>query len=378
MEKRKILILYAPLGAGHGAAARAIAEAFSLKYPDIEVKNINVLDFAFDIFRQGFPWAFYFITFNVPFFYKWLYNYYNYQSRSKFLNHASEMILKKSRFVKFINDFNPNFIISTNPLPMQLVSKTKQKNVIDILSANVCTDFGFHSFWYNPDVNYYFVANDRIKNSLLLHNVIPESVKITGIPISLKFSKKIDRQKILSDLKFSSSQPVLLILGGKIICRNLLKVVKGIKEKNHSTQFIIVASRDKNLQKELKKSKINNDPSVRLFDFVNNLDEYMTAADLVFTKAGGLTVAESLAKGLPMIINDIIPGQEQDNVNYLVSHRAGIKVKSIEEIIDNVIGLFNQPDKLMKMKENCLKIAKPNAAVELADFVISLFQETEL
>ena len=96
-----------------------------------------------------------------------IYKYYNHKLRQKSLSDISNAIFEKSRFVKFVKEFNPDFIVSTNPLPMQLVSKTKEKNIIDILSANICTDFGFHSFWYNEDVNYYFVADEDIKKSLV-------------------------------------------------------------------------------------------------------------------------------------------------------------------------------------------------------------------
>jgi processive 1,2-diacylglycerol beta-glucosyltransferase len=373
MKNKKVLILYAPFGAGHKTAAKAIEEAFKEKYPDVEAKNVDVLDFGFKIFRYSAPFIFDYINAKIPFLYKWIYNFYNHSSRYKFLNHASNLLIKKEEFISFIKKFSPDFILSTNPLPMQLVSKTKQKDITDILSANVCTDFGFHSFWHNLDVNYYFVANEEIKKTLISHNVAPESIKVTGIPIGLKFGKKADREKVLRDLNFSASRPVLLIVGVKITYKNLLKVIKGVKEKNNFVQFIVVAGRDKNLQKKLEKSEINNDPQIKVFGFVNNLDEYMGSADLVFTKPGGLTASECLANGLPMIINDIMPGQEQDNVNYLVSHGSGIEAESIEEVIENIINLFNQSDKLKIMEENCLKIAKPNAAAELADFVNNLF-----
>lgn len=370
MKKKKILILYAPLGAGHGKAAKAIAEAFALKYPDIEVKNINVLDFAFEIFRQGLPWAFVFFNSKTPFLYKWIYRYYNSQSPYRSLNNISSAILEKSRFIKFIKEFNPDLIISTNPLPMQLVSKTKEKNIINILSANVCTDFGFHSFWHNVDVNYYFAANEEIKKSLIEHGVQPDKIQVTGIPISSKFSEKLDRGKIINNLGFDISKPILLIVGGRTCYNNLLAIINNIKERNKSLQFIIVAGRDKILYKKLKNSEISNDPSVRIFGFVDNLDEYMTAADLILTKAGGLTVSECLAKNLPMVINDIIPGQEEDNVNYAVNHGVGIKADNKKEAINAVNGLLLQPKKLTAMKENCKKIAKPNAAINLADFII--------
>src|SRR3989338_6358643 len=285
------LILYAPLGAGHGMAAKAIAEAFAQNYSEFEVKTANVLDFAFEIFRAGLPGIFNYMTLKIPFLYKWTYDYLNHESRYNFLNRVSDAFIKKSRFVKFIKEFNPDFILSTNPLPMHLVSLTKHKKIIDILSANVCTDFGFHSFWYNSDVNYYFTANEDIKEALTKYGVSQDKIIVTGIPISLKFNKETDRKKIIDSLNFDENTPILLIVGGKIKYSVLRNIIENV-EKKSALRFIVVAGRDKKLQKELENSSLKKNPKVKIFNFVDNIHDYMSVADLILTKAGGLTVAE--------------------------------------------------------------------------------------
>lgn len=366
MENKRILILYAPLGAGHGSCAKAIAEAFTLNHPEFEVKTVNVLDFAFEIFRDGLPKVFVYVTSKIPFLYKWVYDGFNHQSRYNFLNKTSDVFIKRSHFVKFINEFNPDFILSTNPLPMQLVSLTKHKKIIDILSANVCTDFGFHSLWYNPDVNYYFVANENIKEALVKHGVNYEKIVVTGIPTSLKFNQKTEKKQVLENLGFLPNTPTLLIVGGKIKCKNILKIIKKIEEKIKA-QFIIVAGRDKKLQKQLEKSDLKKKRNIKIFGFVGNIQDYMAVSDLILTKAGGLTVAECMQKNLPMVINDFIPGQEEDNVKYIINHGAGLEANNTKEAIRFISDLFNSPEKIIKMRENCKKIAKPNASKDLAD-----------
>jgi processive 1,2-diacylglycerol beta-glucosyltransferase len=181
----------------------------------------------------------------------------------------------------------------------------------------------------------------------------------------------LDRREIIDSLGFDISKPILLIVGGRISYRNLLAIVDGVKEKNKSLQIIIVAGRDKVLQKKLRYLRISKDPSVRIFDFIDNLDEFMAAADLILTKAGGLTVSECLVKSLPMVINDIILGQEEDNVDYAVKHNVGRKADNIKETIEIINELFLQPEKLTAMKENCKKISKPHAVIDLVDFVVS-------
>ena len=245
------------------------------------------------------------------------------------------------------------------------------EEIINILSANVCTDFGFYPLWHNKDVNYYFVTNEEIKKSLIKYGVSVDKIKITGIPVSLKFSNELNREKIIkNDLKFNPLHPILLIVGGRIMYKNLLKIINGIKNKNSIVQFIVVAGRDKILQEKLKESEITNDPLVRVFGFINNIEDYMTVADLILTKAGGLTVSECLVKNLPMVFNSIIPGQEEDNVKYTVRQKVGVKAEGVKKSVEVINRLFFKSKKIAEMKKNCIKIAKPSAAKDVVDFVV--------
>ena len=371
MLKKKVLILHGKPGMGHLVTAKALMEVFSNKYPEIEIKDADAFDFIYGILRYGYLYFYNQIVFKIPYLYRIFYDSYNNKLIQKVLERFTLFFLKKDQFISFIKDFSPDFILATNPLPLQLVSLIKEKNTIDILSANVCTDFGFHSLWHSSDINYYFVATEEIKKLLLDHKVNLDKIKITGIPVRSEFRQPLDRHKILESLNFNSSSPTLLIVGGQLKYKELLRVVLGIKERNSLIQFIIVAGRDKNLQKKLENSKLKKDAAVRIFGLVSDMEKFMTAGDLILSKAGGLTTAECLVKNLPMIVYKTIPGQEEDNVNYLVSNNAGIKVENTREIIETVIDLFSQPDKLEKMKDNCRKIQKPNAAENIVDFVVS-------
>lgn len=371
MEKKKILILHGQPGMGHLITAKALMEVFSRKYPEIEIKSADGFDFCFKVFRHGYPFLYNHIVLRAPMLFKVFYNSHKSKLVYKFLEKLTEFFINKKKFVSFVKDFSPNFIIATNPLPLQMVSIIEEKRIIDIKSANVCTDYGFHPVWYSPDINHYFVATEEIRKSLLDHKVNLDKIKITGIPVRPIFNQPLDRQEILENLNFDSSQPVLLIVGGQLKYKELLKVVSGIKAKNNLAQFIVIAGRDKNLQKKLKNSQLKKISTVRIFGLVNDIERFMTASDVILSKAGGSTTAECLVKGLPMIVYKTIPGQEEDNVNYLTNNKAGIKVKSIREIIEAVVDLFLQPDKLAKMKDNCRKIQKPNASEEIVDFVVS-------
>ncbi len=368
---KKVLILHGQPGMGHLMVAKSIKEAFLKKYPDIEVRDADSFDFCFRLFKYGYPFLYNHIVFRLPIIYKTVYGNYENKFIQNIIEQVSLLFTKKQRFISFINDFAPDFILFTNPLPLQLVSLIREKNIANILSATVCTDFGFHPMWHNLDVNYYFVANEKIKESFIKKGVEPEAIKITGIPIRQKFNKIIDQQKVLAKLNFEQNHPVLLIVGGQLSYNELLKMVVKIKERNNNVQFVIVAVCDKSLYKKLKTSKLKNDDSVRLFGLVDNLEEFMSVSDLIISKSGGSTTAECLAMGLPMVVKRVIPGQEEDNIEYLVENKAGLRVKNIEEMVEKIIDLFSHPEKLAEMKERCKKIAIPKAADDLVDFVVS-------
>lgn len=371
MKKRKVLIFHVPLGAGHAMAAKALVEAFALKYPQIEVKSIDAFSFLFKKLGRIIPKGYNYVTTNIPILWKWAYDFHNDRIRSDFVNHTSKIIYKKAYFIDFIKDYNPDFIIATNPFCLPIISKTKEKKLMDIPLANVCTDFGFHSLWYDKNINYYFVSTEEIKKALVEHGANPSSIKITGVPVSPKIIKTLNKKEIIKKLGFDFHKPILLIVGGRIKYGKLLKIVQGVAGVNN-IQIIIVAARDEILFNKLQKFQIEKKyHSVRVFGFIKNLDEYMSASDLILTKAGGLTMAECIVKGLPMLIPDIIPGQEQDNVNYGVENGFAIREKNTKKIIEVILNLFSDKKKLSLMKESCKKLAKPNAAEEIADFIIS-------
>jgi len=371
MEKKKILILYGRPGMGHLVTANALMAVISKKYPEVEIESADAFDFLYGPLRYGYPYFYNHVVANVPFLFRMLYDGYNNKIIQKALEQITLLFVKKTQFISFVKDFSPDFILSTNPLPLQLVALMEEKNIINILSANVCTDFGFHSLWHSPEINYYFVANEEIKKSLLDHKVNLDKIKITGIPVRPVFNRPLNRQEILDDLNFDSSQPVLLIVGGQLKYKELLRVILGIKKKNNSVQFIVIAGRDKKLQKKLEKSELKKEKNIKIFGMVSDMEKFMTASDLILSKAGGSTTAECLVKCLPMIVYRAIAGQEEDNVDYLVKNNAGVKARNIKEIISVTINLFSQPKKLAEMKANCLRIQKPSASEEIVDFVVS-------
>jgi len=368
---KKVLIVYATGGMGHVTAAKAVEQAFKEKYPEVEVKNVDVIDYAMKLYKKVFVDGYNYVSAKTPELWGWLYKTFNKKSSQKLPTALSKLAIE-GNFIPFVKEFNPDFIVSTHPLPMMLVSASKRKEVIDIYSSMVVTDFGCHSFWVDPQVNYYFNATEDVGKCLQNYGAKAEKMIATGIPIQLKFSKKLDKTALQKKLGLDPNLFTLLVVGGQFTFSALQKVIKNIeKENSGKVQYLVVAGRDKELKNAIESSDLEKQSHTKVFGFVDNMEELMTVSDVIFSKAGGLTVSECMAKGLPMIINKVIPGQEEDNVNYLNSKGAAVRVNNFSEVAKAINSLVNDPDKVFKMKEVAKTIGKPNSATDLADFIMS-------
>lgn len=349
-------------------AARAIEEAFLEKYPDVEVRNVNIIDLSMGIYKTIYCEGYTFLSEKLPKAWGLFYKYLDTKLQQKVIDTLSKIAME-SKFIPYVKEFNPDFILSTYPLGLRLISLSKDKDLIKIPSANVITDFGYHSFWTDKETDYYFVASDELKKELVRSGFYEKQIVVSGIPVRKQFSKPADPGAFLKSIGLQENTPTLLIIGGQFDYETLEKVIEGIRKNFKKTQFIIISGRCEELKKKLDTSYLRNLPEVKIFEFVKNIEDFMSASSLIFTKAGGLTVSECLAVGTPMIIHKIIPGQEEANVEYCARMGAAIKVESIDELISRSSALLGNPNEIIAMKKACRKLGKPNAASDIADFV---------
>lgn len=366
---KKVLIIYAGAGQGHFSCAKSIKRVFEDKYPEIETGLFDVLNHPFKIYQKAFANGYDYLSGRLPFFWRLLYRFFNNQSRQGFAQLIFQWFFEKP-LAALIGNFKPDFIIATHFLPTRLISFSKRGDLIKIPSGEVLTDYGCHSFWLDQETNYYFVATPELKKCLIGYGVGEEQITACGIPIEQKFSRARKTPQIVSKLGLRPGLFTFLIVGGQLKFSAVSELIADLEKKQAGKiQYLIVAGRDAEFEKAVKKSALNKLANVKTFGFISNLEELMAVSDIVFSKAGGLTVSECLAVGLPMLINKVIPGQEEDNVEFLIGQGAAVKVNNIREISRLIDELLARPEKLAAMKQAALRLGKPRAAETLVDFV---------
>jgi len=361
----KILVIYATAGAGHKKAAEAIFNRIKAKTSN-DVSIIDSLDCTTPFFKFSYARGYILLISRLSF----LWGLFYWLTNNRFLFFVVSLI---RNFINFINSqklrryllkARPQIVISTHFFANQVVSRLKKAKNLDCRLISLITDFTIHTFWLADGVNFYAVANQKLKDNLISRGVHESKIIISEIPVREEFLKPQDRGEICKRLNINQDLFTALIMTGAIGIGPIEKIVNSLK---HEIQLIVVCGKNRKLLSSL--SKIQN-KSLKIYGLVNNVDELMSACDVIITKAGGLTVAESLVKGLPLIFFNLIPGQEVSNAKLMQSQGAGIIAKEVDDIKEVVLNLKSNPQALKIMRDKVKLIANP----ETLDNIINLLK----
>lgn len=372
----KIMVVYAYAGIGHKKAADAVAGVLS-KTSAIELVNIDVLDYTDGFFKFLYPRIYLFLINRASL----LWGLFYYILDVKFIDIFLAPIRRffhdiyARRFIEFVVGENPDVVVCTHFLPAEVISGLKKRGIFKGKLITIITDFLAHSFWMARYSDYFIAAIERTKNDLVKRGVKEERIRVFGIPCEAKFSVKNPKDTTIEKLGLEKGFLNLLIMGGGFgsgPVKDIAVSIAGMEPKvKDGLQLIVICGKNKKLFGEL--AALRQDLSVRLtvFGFMDNIDEFMDISDCIITKSGGLTVSESLSKRLPMIIVRPIPGQETRNCNILVGYGTAVCARTTKEVTDNIRDFIAFPEKIIGMKTRANLLSYPNAARDIADFILT-------
>ena len=372
---KKILIFYGSYGGGHLAAANSISEFLKKQNPDLEVKMVDCIEYISKNLNKLSTEAYKEMAKKFPFMWELFYNRSQDGALAKITTTTNRIFSIKLK--QIILDFEPDLIISTHPFSSQMCSNLKKKNKINCKIATILTDYKIHSQWlYLPEyIDFFFVSNEDMKKDMIQKNIDKNKIFVTGIPVSSRFSENFDDDLIYSEFGLSKNKKtVLFFAGGEFgLGRNTtFMVLKAIIRLFKDTQVIAISGKNQKMKKKFEKLIEATDTfdRVKLLEFSNKIPELMHISDFVITKPGGLTVTESLVSNLPIIIINPIPGQEEENAEFLLKHECAIWIKKEDNIARALKNLYRNPDKVTIMSENTKKIAKPSSTQDICKILL--------
>ena len=399
----KVIILSASTGGGHMSAANAIKDYLISKNHTAEV--IDTIEYISPFLNKTVTEIYEYVATKSPMLWKLVYKSSNNKSINRLIGSTNSLISR--RLIPLLEEYQPDIIVTTHPFTTEMISKLKKHNKTNVPLVCVMTDYAPHRTWINKYVDAYVVANDDMISAMKDMGVDENIIYSFGIPVDDSFFVQKNKSEIKQEFGLKSDIPTVLIMAGSCGFANVGRIYKSLQRIKKDFQIIIITGKNPKLYKTLQKLVENKEvkykilsripikvpkfPNFKKLKFIrkfsktfknekyekftkivyytNQVDKYMWISDLIITKPGGLTVSEALASNLPMALYDAIPGQEEENADFLVGNNMAVKLdskKGVTEIIEN---LLENPQKLNSMKVNCENFDKSDSLKNILELL---------
>ena len=374
----KILILHASAGGGHRQAALALCEAAQARGDTAVVRDI--LDFVPALFSRTYASGYLNLVRAAPELWGYLYARTDRKSQRPVARRvrAGFQKLNATSFYHFLREEAPDAVLSTHFLPLELIASMRARTRYALPLFGVVTDYAAHALWYCAGVNAYYVATEEARRHLIRKGQPAGDVSITGIPVLAAFARRCTAAEGRRRLGLRDDLPAVLVLSGGCGVGPTAALLAACATEPPPCQFLVVTGRNPKLERAVRKAVAGTSLAAEIHGFVDNMDAFMDASDLVISKPGGLTTAEVLAKGRPMLVVDPIPGQEQRNAEWLLEGGAAMHLHEVQDAPWKIRALLGASAQLQAMTVRAAALGRPFAAdAILADVHARMAAELE-
>lgn len=362
----RVLVLSVSAGAGHVRAAEAITAHARADFPLLSVRHRDVMALVPRWFRAIYRDLYARLSSGLPEAWGWLYR----KTDGAPPTGAGERLRRSlqrlcaRRLLAEIDTYRPDAIICTHFLPAELLAEERRAGRLTCPVWVQVTDFDLHRMWVHEGISGYAVGSEELAFRLAAHGVPDAQVMVSGIPVMPGFVAGPARAQAAALIGLDPEQPTVLMMsggGGSGLQQDTIRAL--LQEQR--LQLIVLAGRNEALRRSLQDLSAAYPGRLRCFGFIDDVHLAMACADLAITKPGGLSTSECLTMGLPMLLVNPIPGQEERNAAYLMQEGAAIRADDPVTLQFRLQKLLADPAQLQRMRERALAIAKPHAAQAL-------------
>ncbi|MBS4956028.1 glycosyltransferase [Clostridium sp.] len=369
-----ILILSASTGGGHMRASKAIEGYMTQQNKDINVKIVDSLLYISPILNKTVTGGYVYLATKTPKLYGKLYDLTNKDHKlANFVTRLNNIFANK--LLPLIDEFKPDIIITTHPFPTEMVSRLKSKKEINIPLICIMTDYAPHKAWINDKVDAYIVANDDMVTKMISEGVDSRCIYPYGIPVDEVFFEEKEKQLVIEELGLDKNLPTILMMAGSFGVSNVFDVYENIIDIDFDFQIILVTGRNQKLYNNFEKVIGNSPKNTKLIYFTDEINNFMQASDIIITKPGGLTVTEALACNIPMAVFDAIPGQEEENAEFLLKHNMAVRISDGNSCRAAIVELLKDSEKLEGMKKACKSFDKNDSTKNIFLLINELIEK---
>ena len=321
----KVLVLTVTVGQGHNQTARAIVDY--LTEHSIECNMLDTLEYINPVLADSLEKGYLMSTKYLPRVYGEFYRIAEGRDTEKgarSLAKATNAVFSR-KLINYLEASRPDVVACTHVYGAQLMTYITPKLSYKVKTVGIVTDFTIHPYWENTNNDYYITVSELLNNQGIKKGIPEKKLVPLGIPIHPKFANSIPAAEARERLGLPQKRTVL-VMSGSMGYGKVTNVIKELDKSPLDFQMISICGANIRLQKSI--DRITQKLTKDLFNtgYTTDVDLYMDASDCIVTKPGGLTTSEALAKGLPIIMINPIPGQEDRNAEFLLNNGAAMKI----------------------------------------------------
>jgi UDP-N-acetylglucosamine:LPS N-acetylglucosamine transferase len=285
------------------------------------------------------------------------------------ISNANDAILvRRGRWL--LRRYQPDVIVSvhalvTRPMIKALRAEGRSTPLVVVIPDLV----QFHRSWVTDGVNCYTAPTKQAQELLIEYGASPDRLHLTGIPVGRAFATPSDPASLRVALGLDPNRLTVLVVGGGEGSGNLPLLVNTIDQAGLPIQLIVVTGRNHHA-----KAAIDSLPlftPAKVFGFATNMPDLIKASDIVVSKGGPQSIVECLAAGKPILVTQVLPGQEQGNDEWVERHGAGYRTRTPAQVAQALRKLTHQPAELMRLTEGARRIGQPDAALRAAEIILA-------
>lgn len=363
----RVLVVSGSAGHGHTMAGKAVTSTLKARHPHIETTHVDCVALTSNLYKHIYRWAYIQLVDKHVLLWRHLYESTN--AKSTKLGHFLT-VLGGRRFIRFIKQRNPDVVLCTHFLAPELLGRAIRKGKVKTELHVVITDHDTHRNWYYPEVTRYYVASDLIKARLAMtYGVAEDRIEVTGIPVRQAFGSEPDLSAVRVRYGLDPERPTVLFLSGGFHAGPMARSILGLWRDRRDIQVIAVCGRNERLRRRIARLPRPAGAVLLALGFVNDVPDLMAVGDIVIAKSGGMSTAECMAAGRPMLISGSIPGQEERNADAVLEAGGGFRALTPEEIRYRTLLLLEDPDLRAGVARRARHFGRPQAAADIADHV---------
>lgn len=376
MQKR-VLILSAGVGSGHISAAAAIERALAGR-PDVEVRNQDALKLTSRIYQVTAADAYFALVRESPWLVGWWYDQNDEPFRAATGATRLWHTLNGQPLVDMVQEYAPDITVCTHFFPAGMVAQLLSEERLQTRLSIVTTDYDFQGMWLSRIFHRYFVALEETKVHLASFGVEPERITVSGIPVNPVLAEPVDRDAILERYGLRPDLPTILVSAGALGGGPAAEIVAQILQMRVPAQTLVVCGRNRALRNSVTALTAAHAGRFRVLGYTSEMPDLMRVASIFVGKPGGLTSAECMAAGLPMLIIQPIPGQEERNADHLLESGAAVRCRSLGTVAYKLDAVLGDPERLARMREGAARLGRPDAAAVVAETILNDVEQPQV